>query len=434
PGFNRARQVLDWMTKRASKRPDAAKIETVRDFVTAHRGKREFVDECLLLEPILDGAGILYVVDASKPFRPDFTAEMEILRWTGRPRMALVNRISDGSDFNVEWRQHLGEYFNLTREFNAHQAGFAERIRLLTSLLEIEETRHPNIEKTIRILSREWAQRRGQSADVILQLLEACLSHRATRTVPRDEVGRGVRKEEIARDLQTSYTKRIKEIEAAYHRQLVSLYRHQAHETVEDDSFAQLSSDLFAEETWQVFGLKKNQIAVAGAVAGAASGAAVDIASGGHSVGMGTLLGMLAGVAGAVLKGKDLADLKVNIPGAGILGGEVNAGGVAIKAGPPKNPNFPWVILDRALFHFEQIVTRAHGRRDAFVVDFATLGREGQRIGRSSQFRGEERRVLQKWFLALTEGRGQPDTGPSYEIVNRVLEEIESGVSHGTPG
>jgi hypothetical protein len=433
PGFNRARPALDWMIKRAAKRPDAPKIETVREFVEAHRGKREFLDECLLLEPILAGAGVLYVIDASKPFRPDFTAEMEILRWTGRPRMALVNLITEGSDFRAEWRQHLGEYFNLTREFNAHQARFAERIRLLTSLAEIDEARHPNIEKTIRILNREWGQRRGKAADVIIQLVEASLGYRATKTIPREEAGRDSRKAEIARELQSVYLRRIQEIEASHHRQVVALYRHQAHETVEDDSLTRLATDLFAEETWEAFGLNKNQLAVAGAVAGAASGAAVDLATGGHSVGMGTVLGMLAGAAGAFLRGKDLADIKVNIPGSGPLSGaQVNAGGIAIKAGPPRNPNFPWVLLDRALFQFEQIVSRAHGRRDAFVVDFAKLAAEGQRIGRSSRLRGEDRRILQKWFLGLTEGRAQPETGPAYEIINRVLEEIEQA-SHGTP-
>jgi hypothetical protein len=284
-------------------------------------------------------------------------------------------------------------------------------------------------------LNREWGQRRGKAADVILQLVEATLSYRASKTIPREEAGRGeARKEEIAQELQAAYLKKIKEIEASHHRQIVALYRHQAHQAVEDDSLSRLATDLFAEETWQAFGLNKNQIAVAGAVAGAASGAAVDLATGGHSVGMGTLIGMLAGAAGAFLRGKDLADIKISIPGTGPIGGaNVSAGGIAIKAGPPRNPNFPWVLLDRAFFHFEQVVFRAHGRRDAFVVDFAQLARGGQRIGRSTQLRNEERRVLQKWFLALTDGRGQTETGPAYEIISRVLEEIELA-SHGTPG
>ena len=44
-----------------------------------------------LLTPILEGAGILYVVDAGAPYRENYEAEMEILRWTGRPSMAVIN-------------------------------------------------------------------------------------------------------------------------------------------------------------------------------------------------------------------------------------------------------------------------------------------------------------------------------------------------------
>ncbi|MEM0970039.1 MAG: GTPase domain-containing protein, partial [Verrucomicrobiota bacterium] len=135
PGFNRARQALDWLQRKHQRHPERPRLDTLRDFVAQHQGKRKFEDECLLLTPVLDGAGILYVVDSSKPFRADFLAEMEILRWTGRPRLALLNHISAESDFSEEWRQHLGETFNLTREFNAHQARFKERIRLITSLL-----------------------------------------------------------------------------------------------------------------------------------------------------------------------------------------------------------------------------------------------------------------------------------------------------------
>ncbi|MBU6303657.1 MAG: DUF3482 domain-containing protein [Verrucomicrobia bacterium] len=429
PGFNRARPALDWMLKRAAGRPEAAKIETVKAFVEEHRGRREFLDECCLLEPVIQGAGILYVVDASKPFRPDFAAEMEILRWTGRPRMALINLITEGSDFRTEWRQHLGEYFNLTREFNAHQARFAERIRLLTSLAEIDEARHPNIAKTIQILGREWAQRRDRAAEVILKLLETCLSHRETKSVGNDDVASPPAKERLARELAEGYTRRVKEIEAAHHRQMVALYRHRDYETVDDDSFHHLASDLFAEETWQVFGLPKPQLVVAGALAGAASGVAVDLATGGHTVGLGTVVGSIAGAAGALFKGKALVDLKVMIPGSGPFGGKVNAGGVTLKAGPPKNPNFPWVLLDRALYHFEQIVTRAHGRRDVFVIDFAGMAQDGRRVGRSARLQADERRVLQKWFLNLAEGKAQAETGPVFAVVARVLEEIEDGAA-----
>ena len=51
---------------------------------------------------------------------------MEILRWTGRPRMALINKIG-GDDHVEEWRRALSQYFNVVRMFDAHRSGFAER-------------------------------------------------------------------------------------------------------------------------------------------------------------------------------------------------------------------------------------------------------------------------------------------------------------------
>ncbi len=424
PGFHKARQALDWMQKRHRKKGDAARIETVREFVEAFRGKNQFQDETLLLEPVLEGAGILYVVDASKPFREDFIAEMEILRWTGRPRLALINNISEETDFTDEWRQHLGEYFNLTRTFNAHRARFRERIRLLKSLLEIEEKRRANIEKTIRILEREWDQRRGRTADVMLDLIEQSLKHRAQKTLSPEEAQREYQKEEIAEGLKAEYVQRIQDIEKRFHRKMVQIYRHGEVEATNDQGFDELADELFSEEVWQVFGLNRWQLSAAAGVAGAASGSAVDVASGGHTIGLGTLIGGAVGMAASFLQGKKLADIKISNP-TNPLAGEQAMGGVAIKAGPPKNPNFPWILLDRALFHFEQLIARAHGRRDKFVVDFAKLSKEGEHIGRSSTLSGSARRTLQNWFSDLTKGKQIYETGPVFQVINEVLEKIE---------
>ena len=66
PGFQRPRRVLQWLEAHsvsASDRP-----ETVRAFVREHEGDTRFVDECELLKPIIEGAGIIYVVDGSVPY------------------------------------------------------------------------------------------------------------------------------------------------------------------------------------------------------------------------------------------------------------------------------------------------------------------------------------------------------------------------------
>lgn len=37
------------------------------DFIARHRGDADFEAECRLLQPIVEGAGVLYVVDGSEP-------------------------------------------------------------------------------------------------------------------------------------------------------------------------------------------------------------------------------------------------------------------------------------------------------------------------------------------------------------------------------
>jgi len=91
PGFQRPRKVLAWLqghSLSASDRP-----ETVAAFVTQHRDDPRYHDECELLRPIVEGAGIIYVVDGSVPYNREHEAEMNILRWTGRPSLALINQI-----------------------------------------------------------------------------------------------------------------------------------------------------------------------------------------------------------------------------------------------------------------------------------------------------------------------------------------------------
>ena len=121
PGFQRARAVWAWLRERettADQRPRAR--APVPDHACRHR---QFPDERELLAPVMEGAGILYVVDGSVPFGPEYDAEMEILRWTGQPRLALINPIGE-ADHVEAWRTALGQYFSVVRVFDAVTADF----------------------------------------------------------------------------------------------------------------------------------------------------------------------------------------------------------------------------------------------------------------------------------------------------------------------
>lgn len=428
PGFNQARQALAWLRAHHREEEGRARLEAVRQFVATFRDAEEFVDECRLLQPILDGAGIVYVVDASKPYRTDFVAEMEILRWTGRPRMAVMNFLSGDTSHAQEWREHLGEFFNLTRDFNAHTARFRERIRLLRHLLEIEDRHRGSIEKTIQLLESGWNRRREDAADIVINLLQRALTEKACKNASHEDTRRSHRRQQVEAKLQEEYRTQIRMLEGGQHARLSQLYRHPKAEMTHESGDAVVEGDdLFAEETWQVLGLAPMQLAVAATLAGGAAGAGVDLATGGATHGLGTVIGAAGGFIGALWKGRALAEIKIDHP---LLGGGLNPGGVKLCAGPPKNPNFPWVLLDRALYHFEHLVTRAHGRRDRFVIDFADLTKagEGSRQGYASRIGADERKVFGRWFDALSRGRAEAiGDREVFSALVQVLGRIETG-------
>ena len=431
PGFSRARQALAWLKENHPEAEGVARIDTVRRFVDEHRqadGGGEFPDECELLTPILAGAGIVYVVDGSKPFRPDFVAEFEILRWTGRPRMAVLNNQSDDSDHSDAWRKHLGEAFNLTREFDAHEAQFDERIRLLRHLLEIEDRQPDRISQTIDLVEAEWSQRRSEAADVILNLLEDGLTAVVSKNVGDGSIDRDYQRERVEGELKELYREKIRDLERRHHQRLVDLYRH--NEVEFDEGAGELKGlpDLFTDETWQVFGLNPQQWAVVCALMGAAAGGAIDLGTGGATLGAATALGAAGGYLYGKLGGRSLARRKIKLREV-----KMPIGGVQVRIGLQKNDKLPWMLLGRVLFHYRQLISRSHGRRDAFVIDWSELAEDDKHF--AGNYLHDHIRKLTGWFKAVAKsgGSGGQDDGEVYEILREVLRKVErdAGVESG---
>lgn len=416
PGFSRALEAMRLIQKMHGEgSPD---VTTIKRFVKEQMHKGDFEDEARLLEPLVEGAGILYIIDPSKPIRDAFVAEMEIMRWTGRPRMALLNEKVDRPERLEEWRSRLGSYFNLVRTFNAHQARFGQRRRLLKSLLEIDETNRSRIEETISLIDEEWNQRREESAEVAMEFLAKAMTHRESVQLSDDEEGLEHRKERRKEELTKRYYKSIKRFEKkAYHR-LLEIYRHRLLKVAVDEDSDFEGVDLSSEETWKKWGLSRAQITVAGGITGGVAGAAVDLGSGGLTHGLGTLFGAMGGAAGAFLKGDSLPELKIDASG-------VNLGGQSSKAltlGPPENDNFAWILLDRFLHHYREIVSRSHGRRDEALVE-----RQEQDAGWVRNFSRERRSKIQKWVVEQAKGEAGGFDAAVFHAMTEILKEVEEG-------
>jgi hypothetical protein len=118
--------------------------------------------------------------------------------------------------------------------------------------------------------------------------------------------------------------------------------------------------DLFAERTWASFGLSATELLASYALSGAITGGLIDAGVGAATFGAGAALGALFGA------GVTAIHLQKRFESATRLGGVVDrlrsavAGGPSYRVGPVRHPNFPFVVLDRALRYHDAVQNRAH--------------------------------------------------------------------------
>lgn len=348
PGFQRPISCMAWLTET----PVSAeqKSDRLRDFLAHFAGSDHFPDEVELLGPIMKGAGIIYVVDGSLPYSPEYEAEMEILRWSGQPRLALINPIG-GSDHVGDWENALNQYFSLVRIFDPLHAGFDQHLQLLHTFVQLAPEQRERLQRAIDALEAQRKSALQQAARIITELLFKLMTFKVTRPAVVDE------NETLAALLPAElqrFNLRLNKLEEQSRRQVELLFGH--HHVNAAISKLQLEQgELMDLEQWSLWGLEKKDLIVASAGAGAAIGLVGDAAVGGHSLMTGTLAGGLIGGISAWL-GTD--KLKDKLPKALQLSARKKV------LGPVKDPNFVFVILGRNLAHARAMLRRSHAERD----------------------------------------------------------------------
>lgn len=360
PGFEEADRALDWLESEASgERPDR-----VRAFLRHFVGTDDFIEERTLLAPIMDGAAVLYVVDGAHPFRSNHKAEMEILRWTGRPGMALVNRIGPG-DHTEAWIDALRARFDVVRVFDAHTAGFADRIELLRSFRTLDPAAAGALDRAIEAMSAERRRRRAEATLTITDMLVSALTLTVTESAPD-----AAAIEQRRAALEQRFHDELRRLEQDARRRVERLYHHAVawHEQQIDRPV--FESDLFAERTWDALGLTDGQVLAVTTGAGAVTGGAIDAAVGGLSFLAGTAIGAAVGLVGGLTRlGRRYASAGP-AEKLGALGRSLGRdAGKPWRIGPHQNPNFGFVLLDRALLHYRAVAGRAHARQDPPALD-----------------------------------------------------------------
>jgi hypothetical protein len=429
PGFEDAPGALAWLRARpvsAAERP-----ARVAALVRAYEGTDEFVEERRLLAPILAGASVLYVVDGAHPFRENYEAEMEILRWTGRAAMALVNRIGPG-DHAAEWRRALEQYFRIVRDFDARAASFDERLSLLRAIRELHPEWRPAVSEALGALAAQRARRRAEAAAELADLLADALTHVEEIQVD-DPSALAAERDRLERSFHDAL--RAREVRAR--RRVEAIYGH-AGACFEEAEIERpvFERDLFAEETWRILGLNPAQLVAASAVAGATVGGAIDAAVGGASMLAGTVLGGALG-GGTALYGLGRRFARVRpaavpgVPGLLLDVRRLVQGGRSFQIGPHAQPNFPWVLLDRALLHFDAVARRTHAERGAVALG------AGGRAGLVAELARDERRELEDVFRRLRRAAPDPPRALTAELeraISRVLRKIDPVADEAAEG
>ncbi len=404
PGFQHPREILHQL--------QGLQAET-GNIISAFREKNadnpEFRQDMELLLPLTQGAGIIYVVDGSRPVRSVDRAEMEILRLTGLPRMAILNSKDPDTDYLEQWKEEFRKTFNVFRVFNAHRATYAERIALLEGLKHIDQDRQATLDTVISAFKTDWAQRNLSCAGIITDMLAECLSYTIVKNLAdaADE-------NRLQVDMRQAYEKNIRKIESRAYLQIRSLFKHNIF-NFDLPPQSILHEDLFSDSTWKFLGLSRNQqIAVAG-LGGAGIAAALDAATLGTSFGLFSVLGGLAGATWAALGGKGLAETKV-------LG--IPLGEREMQIGPVKNIQFLYILLDRSLIYYSHIINWAHGRRD-YEAGRAKRKTEPARLGYTAHWSSGDLSTCNAFFTEVTRGEGGRGTVAEQQLKNMLTQQLQ---------
>lgn len=381
PGFQLPGQTLKWMESYSGKSEDI-----IRAFISAHKDTADFKNECELFTPVERGAGIIFVVDGSRPIRNNDRKELEILRLTGCPRMAIINCKDPNEAYLEAWKDAFRKSFNSVRVFNAHNANYGERIALLESLKFIDQDWQPALETVISAFKKDWNNRNLRVAEIICDLLDASLNHSVARTYPTETEGKAATSE-----LQAVYQKEIMALEKKSFDLIRRLFKHHIFQ-VDLPQPSVINESLFAKRTWQVLGLTQHQLAGIAAISGGVIGAGLDIAAHGLSFGVFTAIGSAMGAGSIYFFGEQMA--KASIVG-------LNIGGYRVTIGPNENVNFPYIILDRALLYYSHVMNWAHGRRDYPDSNRIMANNTNEKLGFTTTWSLKEKKICRSFFQAL---------------------------------
>lgn len=401
PGFQNPGAVLEAFSKHQG--PEAQLIPA---FLEAHAGDSRFHHDVELLKPLADRAAILYVCDPSRPFREHDRQEMEILRLTGLPRMALLNRKNRRETDLAAWQEAAARRFNLTRDFNAHKAGLPERLKLLDALRILTPEWDAPLQEMIRALRDDWQSRIRESSLILESLLLRAAQHQIRMPQSSGEAA-----------ALAKYQSGIRKLESEARSQWRALFRHGA---LPEGSPAEIpETDLFSKEVWELFGLSRRQLASIGAVTGSLLGLGADAATGGITFGILTLSGTVAGAMGGWFAGPRIGARRLPWSGGRTLAK------TDLQVGPALSPQLTAILLDRSLLYLTELMHYAHARREP--EDFLQALQQQKSL--IADWSNADRKAYAAWFRAVRRSKAGAPLPELQDLLLRQLTALSPSVN-----
>jgi len=339
--------------------------------------------------------------------RNDDRAEMEILRLTARPRMAVINCKDEDSSFLLQWKNEFRKHFNSIRIFNAKIATYTERMELLESLKSMDQDWQPALVKVIEAFKKDWLERTEISAAIIVQMLEEILGLTVEKNIRNNKSFN-----EIKEELGCTYRKKIESIEKKAQEKIKQLFKHNIFHC-ELPPHSILNENLFSEKTWKFLGLTPGEMAIAAGIAGGTVGAAIDIAAAGITFGVFSAIGGLAGAGSALLGGRHISGMKIR---------GIRLGRDLIRVGPSNDIQLMYVLLDRTIIFYSANINWAHARRDCSRdVDFEL--EKNLKKGVTSFWDGKAKKTCTEFFN-LSNGKNKGKYKDKKSNINLIMTDL----------
>ena len=354
PGFQRPSKLLALL--QSHDEGPQTRPHTLRRLLSENIFVENFPDESQILSACVEADGLIYVVDASSPYGSEYDAELELLRWVGKPRAAIINPISS-QEFIEDWRLVLGQYFNQVKTFNVYNESLLKHLELMSSLAEMDETWGSSLKEAVGALEQDFKVKLNRAAEVLSSFLVSFLSfsrRSELATDSRDDESKlESLKLEVLEKLSALEQKTLKQLESLFHFEAIP-------NEIIGDAYSVLNDKLFSSNSLKFFGLSFSKLSTFATVTGVTAGTGLGIALGGLPILAGSVLGAVFGYGSSVLGFEKLANTKVL---------SFQLGTKELQVGPVKDPAFAFVPLNRALFHLSQLLGRTHAKRGTLKLE-----------------------------------------------------------------